>query len=953
MAIPKDKRCEPCVLNTKRICTGFMSPEGTGSRRLLLWAEALGEHEERDGLPLRPHAQAGAVVARAIRQLSLTRDELLMTNMVWGRPQKNFLEGAWYEQEAIDSCHKYNRELLDRARPRAILAMGNIPLKHLTGWAGKSKSVMSVRGYVLPSLREYYLDGKPIPVIPTVHPSFIARGGDHMFGAFLYDFQKALEVASGRLTEENGDFILNPEPEGYNRRLEYTTRPSLWAAQEFLAQCRWIDAHPEDYPSTILSGDIETDFTWRKKMEDESELDGKDTSQITQIQFSIAPGTGIAFPWQGEFKEIAKELLRLRNLPKIGHNWYRFDYRKLRAEGVEVAGTQWDSMTMFRHAQPDLPANLQFASSFFGFPHPWKHMIGEHFEYYGICDVDAVQRIWTECPVEMRRRGIWDGFVEYTKGLQPILQQMMDNGIGVSVERREALRGEIHVEKGKAEAEIGNLVPGQLRPVHPKEGYKVWPKEIREYKCQIQSILEATAHNPWVYANWGPLTNEIREKYGIEFRSFEIGGKIEIRPAKIEPFLPNSTAHVKNLIKHYGAAIPKNMDGADTTGKDELEKLIVRLRNNKVKYKMEPYLKLATALTAILEYRRLNKIESTYIDGWVVGEDGRVHPTFGFGTATGQLNSTDPNAQNGPKHGSLAKRWRRTIVAKPGHTLAEFDYKSFHALTLGFEARSANYMRLARLDCHSYLAWRMAKLPGWDNLLALDDESLKDRLNWFKSDPDRKYIRDKKAKPTILGYGFGLGAEKMFHMNSEAFSSAKECEYAISALDEAFPELPAYRRNIRDQAMREGYLVSRYGFIRYFFGVAKWSAKAQAWVMGGEDAEAALAFLPANDAFGKIREAMLDLHEPTQYREGGVLFRPSYWLVNTIHDSLIFEIPDEDLEWALLYIYRTMVQPARKLVDPVLAPNGLVCDVEVATGKNWAPWHAEGNPDGMKEVHIR
>lgn len=929
MGMKKDPRCNDCELNLDRTCTGFMQPEGKGSRRLMVMAEALGEHEERDGLPLRPYAQAGAVVARALRQLRLERDELLISNMVWGRPKNNKLEGTKYEQIAIDNCYKYNRELLNRTRPRAILATGNIPLRHLTGYAGKSKSIMSVRGYVLPSLPEYYLDGKPIPVIPTIHPSFIARGGDWAFGVFMHDMVKALRVASGELIISR-DYELEP-PVG--QKTNYIERPTVEQVRALLERLR------QD-PTPMLSTDIETDYS--RKKDDETELDGRDTTKIVQIQFSLEPGSGIAIPWRAPYLEAILEILGMEH-DKIGHNWYEFDYLKLRREGTRVRGKQWDSRWMFHHAQPDLPANLQWASSFYGFPHPWKHMIGSHFEYYGICDVDAVQRIWVKLPGEMRARGIWDSFVEMVTGLKPILRGMTDLGIGISVERREELRGEIQEEKEQADVELQHVVPDALKPRDPKSGYVSWPKEAKEIWQKYSGLKSVPKKDYWSMlseADRIKMRRDITEKTGLQWMHVDDSPLSDIRPVKIEPFLPNSTQHVQALIKHYGEAIPKNLDGADTTGKDELGKLIKKLLNATVKSKMEKRRELAHLLNRVLEYRALNKIESTYIDGWPLGDDGRFHSEFGFAPSTGQLSSS-PNAQNAPKHGELAKRWRRTIVAREGCSLVEFDYKSFHALTLGFEARCPAYMRLARLDCHSYLAWQMLKLDGGDYLLELSDEELLDKFKWFKSDPARKFVRDKKAKPTILGYGFGLGAQKMFDMNSESFRNKKECQYAIDTLDRSFPELPLYRRETREKAMRQGYLLSRYGFIRYFWGVAKWDTKNRVWVMGGEDSEAAIAFLPANDAFGKMREAMLDLSLLPATQCGVV--RVTDMLINTVHDSLIFEIPDPALEWAISTIYHAMTRPARKLVDPEICPEGLVCDVEIAAGKDWG---------SMKEVRI-
>jgi hypothetical protein len=85
---------------------------------------------------------------------------------------------------------------------------------------------------------------------------------------------------------------------------------------------------------------------------------------------------------------------------KCGHNIWLFDNKVLRAvsdrEGIDLAprGTLHDTLQMFHHWQPDLPAHLQFAASFANFPFPWKHLAGTELELYGCVDVDATLRLY-------------------------------------------------------------------------------------------------------------------------------------------------------------------------------------------------------------------------------------------------------------------------------------------------------------------------------------------------------------------------------------------------------------------------------------------------------------------------------------------------------------------------------------------------------------------------------
>lgn len=317
---------------------------------------------------------------------------------------------------------------------------------------------------------------------------------------------------------------------------------------------------------------------------------------------------------------------------------------------------------------------------------------------------------------------------------------------------------------------------------------------------------------------------------------------------------------------------------------------------------------------------------------------------WSFRPATGQLASQSPNVQNFPKHAELAKELRDCVEAPEGYQIVEFDYKSFHALTLGFESRDCDYMRLARLDIHSYVAAHLLKLQGRESLLSLADSELSAALKEIKC----RYpiVRDKKAKPSILGYGFGLGAAHLYDMNRESFSNVKEAKDLLQLLDSLFPKTAAFREEIKHRAQRDLRLLSRHGYHRRFHDVLEY------WGQGkledaarkghripsvcpicrgrhdnGEEAEAAIAFLPANDAFGHIKDAMIRLEERSVMEKAG--------FINTIHDSLVFLIADPIFDEVVPIIYGEMTRSSTILIDPEVAPGGLVCDVEVKAGKTW------------------
>jgi uracil-DNA glycosylase len=1044
----KPKQCQGCPLFLVPN-SGFSMPEGNCNNGVLVVGEALGQNEKYDALPLRPYAEAGSVLQTVFRRLTdegiknCDRLDFALWNLIACQPPANKLENMPFEHDAIMHCRIHFQEVLRKyyGKIKCVLALGNLPLRYLCpeidnlvqeARLAKNKKQLKKLGSL--SLRGYRFNSiLGIPIVSTIHPSFIARGGRVHLHVLKRDVYFALEVAKGNIPELKTNYILEP---------------TVKEAEEFYEICRCN-------PSIGISYDIETPDTVLETDETEIEYENIEVRDIISIQFSLEAGKGIFFPWMGEFITIAAKILALSN-PKLGWNNWKFDETNLEyhlGKGC-TNGDNLDIMYQWKHANPDFIKTgraLQFATNFFAPEfHAWKHLSEKDPKNYGCFDTDAVKRIDNGLSVALKAKrlsseskSLYEGYIDDIVKMRPIFKHLFEIGLPIDVEAREEMRKMLVSEMRLANAKLQELYPFELRKVTPQLGYKFVPKEIDELTEEFNNICHAGNGNNYVifgsdevYQLYlqkfieqktrirtsrkrdGTIVEKQEETTGLLLKEFNIDGTKIKRWCRLEKFKPSSTQQVLNYIKLKGYKVPttKNYREGDkeTTTKDKISELFEETGD--------------PLFEKVVYMRELRKMKSTYVasskKGWVLGSDNRVHAEFKPLPATGQLSSKIHNAPaRGTRFSSkgyvkLANQFRKTICAGEGKLLLSGDWSAFHALTLGFEAEDPTYMRLVRLDPHSFVAayilaqelpdkyakirwkkpdrmeineWKakvtlyeeaLSKLNNLNDWINYPDDQLRDQLKWIKK--NFEFTRNSQAKPAILGMGFGMKEHKFYKLNRYSFNSVKDCENLLNIIRGLFPKVFIdYHRNTLAEADRLGYLLTRYGYIRWFNDVFDWrlltKGDPKALKLGerivtkggrryhvklGQDSNSAIAFRAANDAFGKKKEAMRELW----YYENDGIIRPfiseeirnqyknqnlikSFGLINEIHDDLLFEVPEKKSKDAALIVYEVMTRPAKFLKNSI-EPNGLTTNVEIKIGKNWAPFHEIENPSGMKEIKI-
>jgi uracil-DNA glycosylase family 4 len=967
----------------------MMRPEGTGSLGVLVMGEALGEHEAHDGLPFRPYAEAGSVLERAFAECGYDRSQFLLSNVVWYRPPKNWLEHAPWEHEAIAICRPLNVRLIEERQPRCILALGGIAMREMTGLTGPKRGIRMVRGFIVDSVHG-------IPCVGSYHPSFLRRGSKER----SKDTGARTEGAAGKGMDLLGVLRRDIELAVWVAKHGWPKRkPVEYRLHCGLDDFRTIIADARAHPDLMAIWDLENPLTLAA--DDESEAEP--SRELTQFQVSLRPQEAWVWDWRPDLVPLIRELMALSN-PKGGWNDRLYDRPLLAELDIRLEGERHDLMDRWHHCQPDLPKGLQFAASFFAPEEgPWKHLNDRDPHLYGAKDVDYPQRILAKLPGQMRGLAVASGldlntgYERYVCGLARVLDHMTERGVPVNEGRRQEFRKLIEGDQERLRAEVTSLVPDEVLGVKQREGYKKPPGELLTRLRELrQPMLQTTACDK---SEPGPMmtavekseptrvmtASEVSEPGGgmtacsrSDPQRVEAGGHIYMRRpfpaadnpngnlfgeattverwAQLLPFNPRSSDQVVRYIEHrrreeIAAMMAKGKSrewaeqhakhrvptdfkkGTDTTGKKEIERLAKRTGDR------------VYALT--VEFREAGIMHDNFLSNWEPAPDGRLHAVFKFTPATGQL-SASPNVQNAPsvKKARYGRSFRRMIEAKSGHTLVEFDFRSAHSLTMGFEARDPTYMRLARRDIHTFLvAVGLKRIWTPEKLLELTDEELDERLVWALAQEGIGALREKQAKPTVHGYQFGMQEVTLYHHNQEFFSGTAETRRLLDTMDGLFPMTAQFRKDIQAKAASQGFLISLHGFIRRFWEVydkrpvsdsyqprgdetVYLDKKGRRWKRGhGADAEAAIAFLPSNDAFGRKDDAMLDCEERG--------WNERYELFNDNHDNLLFECPDPLVEECAHNVRALMEEPSRVLVNEV-APEGLAFGVDVKVGPNWA-----------------
>ncbi|MEH2179747.1 DNA polymerase I [Nostoc sp.] len=314
---------------------------------------------------------------------------------------------------------------------------------------------------------------------------------------------------------------------------------------------------------------------------------------------------------------------------------------------------------------------------------------------------------------------------------------------------------------------------------------------------------------------------------------------------------------------------------------------------------------------AIIEYRTLSKLKSTYVDALpalVRPDTQRVHTDFNqAATSTGRLSSSNPNLQNIPIRTAFSRQIRKAFLPEPGWLMVAADYSQIELRILAHLSQEPILVQAYQQneDVHTVTA-----------RLVFEKENITSEERGM-------------AKTINFGVIYGMGSLRFSRSTGIDKTVANEF---IKRFNERYPKIFAYLERVKKEAIALGYVETIFGRRRYFNFTNNSLRKLKG--SNPEDIELSkLKNLGALDA-GLLRSAAnapiqgsnADIIKIAMVRLHEVLKNYQARLLLQVHDELVFEIPPHEWEELQLQI-KSMMENAVQLSVPLL--------VEARVGENW------------------
>lgn len=365
----------------------------------------------------------------------------------------------------------------------------------------------------------------------------------------------------------------------------------------------------------------------------------------------------------------------------------------------------------------------------------------------------------------------------------------------------------------------------------------------------------------------------------------ELQEKIDILTQEIyeltgEEFNINSTKQLGEILfEKLKLTVKKKTKTGYSTDVDVLEK---------IKYEHP-------VIEKILEYRQLQKLNSTYVEGLIpyIDETGRIHSKFHQTvTTTGRISSTDPNLQNIPTRMELGRKLRKVFKPEQGYIFVDADYSQIELRVLAHISEDKNMIEAFcnNEDIHAQAASKVFNIP-------LEEVTKEERT---------------KAKAVNFGIVYGISE---FGLGEQLGVSRKKAKEYIEQYLDKYSGIKEFMTNIVEETKEKGYVETLYHRRRYVPEL-----KSNNYMVRQFGGRVAMNTPIQGTAADIMKIAMINVYN--KLKENNLKSK----LIVQVHDEILVETLESEKE-QVKQIVKEEMENVIKLKVPLLA--------EVEEGYNW------------------
>ena len=297
----------------------------------------------------------------------------------------------------------------------------------------------------------------------------------------------------------------------------------------------------------------------------------------------------------------------------------------------------------------------------------------------------------------------------------------------------------------------------------------------------------------------------------------------------------------------------------------------------------------------ILEYRQLQKLNSTYVEGLIpyIDETGRIHSKFHQTvTTTGRISSTDPNLQNIPTRMELGRKLRKVFKPEQGCIFVDADYSQIELRVLAHISEDKNMIEAFcnNEDIHAQAASKVFNIP-------LEEVTKEERT---------------KAKAVNFGIVYGISE---FGLGEQLGVPRKKAKEYIEQYLDKYNGIKEFMTNIVEETKEKGYVETLYHRRRYVPEL-----KSNNYMVRQFGGRVAMNTPIQGTAADIMKIAMINVYN--KLKENNLKSK----LIVQVHDEILVETLESEKE-QVKQIVKEEMENVIKLKVPLLA--------EVEEGYNW------------------